>query len=440
MLLVVLFVILVAWLVIKSKKVELPRFEIALNEHRIDDVVMKAKDAEYYGNLTITTSDGLSDLFDNIELKGRGNSTWGWPKASFQIKFNDKTDLFGMGKSRRWVLLANYFDKSNLRNALAFYLDGLLGNKYALKGKFIELYDNESYVGIYYLTEKIEIGKENIKLHDPYGVIVEFDNYYTAPDECYRSDKNDCLVMKDVVVSENGNMAMNKFTAAFKQLEKAAKEGNYERVKELGDVESLAIYYLLSEFTISPDAYCSSFYFYKDGDNDLIHVGPGWDYDLAMGNRLWGFGFQEDLYIPEEANALEMQYFENQVYNGETGEFMGVVASDLIYNLLQIPEFKEKVDKIYSERLMNKKKEVLKFIADQALYNKEAAIEDRETWREREEEIIQAVGSRGNEEKIRAFLHTDLSAEDAYWADVDYLSNWVDKRFEYMDKTFGDSI
>ena len=436
-LVVIFFVALLAQFVINNKKVELPRLEIVLNEHRIDDVVRYSKDAKYYGDLTITTSDGSRDLSSDIQLKGRGNTTWGWQKSSFRIKFNQKTELFGMGESKKWILLANYFDKSNLRNALAFYLDGLLGNKYAIKGKFVKLYDHEEYLGIYYLTEKIEIGKDRINLRDPYGVVVELDNYYAMSDECYRSNNNDCLVLKDSTVSENESVAMDKFTTAFKQLEKAAKEGDYQRAEELGDVESFAIYYLLSEFTISPDAFCSSYYFYKDGDEDLIHVGPGWDYDLSMGSRFWGFGYNEEFYIPEESDALEMLYFEKQMYDGDTGEFIESIASDLIYNLLQIPEFREKVNEIYSERMMNKKEEVLKFIADQASYNEEAAIEDRLKWREYEEDIIQAVGPSGNLEGIKAYLHSDLPADEAYWADIDYLQNWVNRRFEYMDRTFG---
>ena len=44
------------------------------------------------------------------EIRGRGNSTWSQPKKPYRLKLDKKTDLLGMGKSKHWVLLANYLD------------------------------------------------------------------------------------------------------------------------------------------------------------------------------------------------------------------------------------------------------------------------------------------------------------------------------------------
>ena len=58
------------------------------------------------------------------EIKGRGNSTWSLPKKPYRLKLDKKSNVFGMGKNKHWVLLANYYDTSLLRNTLAYNLSG----------------------------------------------------------------------------------------------------------------------------------------------------------------------------------------------------------------------------------------------------------------------------------------------------------------------------
>ena len=67
---------------------------------------MKIQGNERYNLETTKLYDG------KIEIKGRGNSTWGLPKKPYKIKLDSKTNLFSMGKNKHWVLLANYYDSS----------------------------------------------------------------------------------------------------------------------------------------------------------------------------------------------------------------------------------------------------------------------------------------------------------------------------------------
>ena len=43
-----------------------------------------------------------------MTIKGRGNSTWDLPttKKPYNIKFEEKVDLFGFGKAKKWSLIA----------------------------------------------------------------------------------------------------------------------------------------------------------------------------------------------------------------------------------------------------------------------------------------------------------------------------------------------
>ena len=47
----------------------------------------------------------------DMEIKGRGNYSWtGFDKKPYRIKFDKKQNLFDMGKAKKWILLANYYE------------------------------------------------------------------------------------------------------------------------------------------------------------------------------------------------------------------------------------------------------------------------------------------------------------------------------------------
>lgn len=52
---------------------------------------------------------------DGIEIKGRGNMSWSYSKKPYKIKLNSKVDMFGMGKNKHWVLLANFLYKESYK-------------------------------------------------------------------------------------------------------------------------------------------------------------------------------------------------------------------------------------------------------------------------------------------------------------------------------------
>lgn len=74
------------------------------------------------GKLTIVSSDKKECMTDALlGIRGRGNSTWGMAKKPYRIKFDSKTRLLNLNaKAKSWVLLANYADKTLMRNAVAF--------------------------------------------------------------------------------------------------------------------------------------------------------------------------------------------------------------------------------------------------------------------------------------------------------------------------------
>ncbi|SCP99604.1 CotH kinase family protein [Anaerobium acetethylicum] len=100
-----------------------------------------------------------------MEIRGRGNSTWGLNKNPYKIKLEKSTDLLGFGKSKHWVLIANYMDESHMRNKLAYDLSQDMGMP-SMQSAYVELVLNGEYVGLYQLCEQVRISDTRVNTFD----------------------------------------------------------------------------------------------------------------------------------------------------------------------------------------------------------------------------------------------------------------------------------
>ena len=130
----------------------------------------------------------------NCQVKGRGNTTWGWPKKPYAIKLAKKKEVLGMAKHKRWVLLANIIDKSMIRNSVAFmiakacYNDGTGAQQgWNPSGHSVELVLNGKHLGNYLLCEQIKIDGNRIDIAESdtpttstsdQGYLLEIDRYW----------------------------------------------------------------------------------------------------------------------------------------------------------------------------------------------------------------------------------------------------------------------
>ena len=136
------------------------------------------------------------------QIKGRGNSTWQLAdKKPYQIKLKKKTDLLESGdvsnKNKTWVLLANAFDGSSMRNMISCSLARDIGVKSSVEFRPVDLYYDGEYRGTYLLTEKVQINagrvdianleeeNEEVNEDEPVTRDVEGLNSY-GPNEVYR--------------------------------------------------------------------------------------------------------------------------------------------------------------------------------------------------------------------------------------------------------------
>lgn len=134
-------------------------------------------ETECYGDVKIKVPEHYASEFDSANtfvggqfkldyIRGRGNSTWTVDKKPYKIKLDKAANLFGMGENKHWVLLANHYDNSLVRNRMTYKMGRDLGMAYTPKCVSVDVYMNQEYLGSYLLCEQIRIGKNRVDIHD----------------------------------------------------------------------------------------------------------------------------------------------------------------------------------------------------------------------------------------------------------------------------------
>ena len=119
-----------------------------------------------------------------IQIKGRGNASWQQPKKPYKIKLDTSTDVFGFGKNKHWVLLANYRDESLVRNTIANEIAAQMG-VVGMDTTWVDVVMNGEYVGNYQFCEQIRIAESRV---DIFNWDDEAENIAKA---IYKANKND---------------------------------------------------------------------------------------------------------------------------------------------------------------------------------------------------------------------------------------------------------
>ena len=110
----------------------------------------------------IYTGEAKSSCF--VYIKGRGKSSWGQPKKPYRLKFVDGKKMFGLNKDKGWILIANYSDKSLVRNLLAARISKILGMDWTPEMLPVDFYLNFEYQGVYNLVENKEVAHNKVDI------------------------------------------------------------------------------------------------------------------------------------------------------------------------------------------------------------------------------------------------------------------------------------
>lgn len=243
---------------------------------------------------------GVDTVFSDGRIRGRGNSTWvRGPKLPYRLKFYSKHRLMGPNhaNAKSWVLLANNFDKTLMRNAVASFIARELGQKFVPGAQFVDLVVNGRFDGNYQLTDHIEVRTKRIEIHEQEDFPAEGDDisggYYVevCNDEegadVFTTNYGTVMRLRSPDVEVTAESQREYIVGYMNELERRLFTSKF-RDAEVGyramvDSVSLASWFLTSEFAANPDAYWSTNIYKERGDNRLF-FGPIWDYDIAFNN------------------------------------------------------------------------------------------------------------------------------------------------------------
>ena len=255
------------------------------------------------GNVTLAEAEALTRL--------RGNTSQDYPKKPFAIKLDKKAGLLGMPKHKRWVLLANWKDKSLIRNHIAFGIAQKFAETFSdstpwqVHGQFVEVVYNGVHVGNYYLCEQIKIDENRLNVSDPYEVdpekpftgdwtdysyLLESDDYY---DEVAKFTTNHSIpfMFKDDV--DAGNVILDAAKKMILDIEDKIYKGykgtsatGFADAYEKFDLPSMIDQLLIYEMTMNAEfRHPKSLYTYIDHTEGSpkygkLCAGPVWDFDF----------------------------------------------------------------------------------------------------------------------------------------------------------------
>lgn len=245
---------------------------------------------------------------EKVDMRGRGNSTWGLPKKPYRIKFPSKFSPIGLNhaKAKSWTLLAHDMDKSLLRNALGFELSRELFNKdegrhdskailFTPATQFVNVYKGNQYNGLYQMSDQLEQGKGRVSVEDldqdspaediSGGYLVEADLH-----EGYLySSKGIRWTVKYPKDDECRPEQVEYIKNFINQAETALYGSNFKDKtngwRKYLDEKTLVDFVIVKELAGDLDGF-TSIYIYKRRGVDKLFFGPVWDLDKGWGNDI----------------------------------------------------------------------------------------------------------------------------------------------------------
>ena len=282
------------------------------------------------GEITIYKADGTLDLARATAMtRLRGNTTKDYPKKPFAVKLDSKASVLGMPKHKRWVLLANWKDKSLMRNHIALGIarkfsekmpDGIPWN---VRGQFVEVVYNGVHIGNYYLCEQIKIDDNRVPIQDEYekangsvtaaqmanyGYLMEVDDNYDEAGK-FMTKHHLPFMFKDDV--DDGGVIVKTIKAKVQGIEdnlykgyKGTASGFTAAYNDL-DLASVVDQLLIYEMSMNTEfRHPKSVYMYMDGLGKL-KAGPVWDFDWLSFPTL-GSGYTEESDRSYNASLMAM--------------------------------------------------------------------------------------------------------------------------------------
>ena len=271
------------------------------------------KENEEKGTLRLFESSGALQYEGTLQaIKGRGNSTWKeYDKKPYRLKLESEADLLGMGEAQNWILLANASDGSHIKNKLMYDLAAETNMPYSPESRWVDLYLNGEYAGLYLLCERNEVHPQRVAIHGEGSFLVSLEMWERlAAQEYFMTEQRQAIKVRyPSSMTETEQQTLQQLWQSVENAITAADGIDPVTQKswlEWIDLDSWVRKYLIEELSASTDACYISQYFYLDASQPdaRIMAGPVWDYDYALDNFGGGyFPYQHGLM----ANRLQVK-------------------------------------------------------------------------------------------------------------------------------------
>ena len=263
-----------------------------------------SKETYVPGMLVAISSDGKEEILGDgsgaaIEIRGRGNSTWGMAKKPYRVKFGSKTNFLNLpAKAKSWTLLANYADKSLIRNGVAFKISELIGLEFSPSARFVDVVLNGEYIGSYMVSDQVEVDENRVNVETQKttdttlpdisgGYLLEIDGFASSEPVWFTTGKSLPITVKYPKDDEINPEQLAYIVSFTQKFENALFSSNFKDpesgYRALVDTTSLINWYIGCELTGNSDSFWST-YIYKRKNIDKFFFGPLWDYDIAFNN------------------------------------------------------------------------------------------------------------------------------------------------------------
>lgn len=255
-------------------------YKIELNNINLDtmtrETFQQGSINVYHESETILPSDQA------INIRYRGNSSWAnHEKKPFRIEFDSNVEMMGLRPHDTFYLISIHADKSLMRDVLAHQLAKLLNVETTQETRYLDLYINDAYHGLYLLIEdrryiQIDETSEELAFALELDFRAEWEQY--AEETWFYSNGIPYVLKRPLVTTEDDIESIQYY---LDDLVAALENGVFN--EDDIDVQNWTSYFFIQEYFKNVDAWGLSTFLYKEATEPL-KFGPVWDFDLSVGN------------------------------------------------------------------------------------------------------------------------------------------------------------
>lgn len=367
------------------------------------------------GEMYIVDSD-TTKFKINIKWRGGSTNSEGKHKRNYKIKLSEDVSLLGLRVDNNWILDAGQADLFRLRNRIAtdlwndfaekpYYNHKESGVLSGTKGRVVEVYLNNEYVGIYCLTEAID--RKQLKLK-------KFDKN-TINGQLWKSEGYGCALMWDIVPYDNHSETWDVFEVKYPDLNdlnttdystlynaidfvvNSSNEEFTDKVDEYFDMPVLIDYYIFLQTMNAYDNIGKNIYWatYNKNEDKKLTLAV-WDLDATVGQK----------------------WTEKNIVGSSSPEYDMNINMKLYVRLreLNANNFNEKVSERYFQLRKN-------YLSTDSLINRYIFYYD----------LIKKSGAAQREEN-RWSKDTDIDGKELNFdSELNYIIDWFTRHMNYLD-------